>query len=179
MAPDRRRVAPETYWAIRRSSQNVRCYMSMHYPGKKDRTYQDLWLTAEMIDLEVDRAYQWGGLPGLQHALATSDSLEHMLSRIGAEIALHRTGDARMFADLLTSKPPGDSDILPTWALNAACDVSKALHQQASRVRGGGRRAEPDSDDEPGGGGTKKRKRKKPKAKAMSAVAVGGNLKQD
>ena len=102
--------------------------------SKQGQRYADLWLTAEMIDLEIDRAYQSGGLPAIQWALGYSDTLEHKLARIGAEIAYIRTGDSRMFSDLLTSKPPGASDILPTWAISAARDGVKAGYQQAQRV---------------------------------------------
>ena len=59
-----------------------------------------------MVDLEVDRAYLVGGLAGLAHELATSDTLEHKLARIGADIPLCRTGDYRMYNGLLTSRPP-------------------------------------------------------------------------
>jgi len=153
----------------------------MHYQGDKaTRNYHDLWLTAEMIDLEVDRAYQWQGVAGVHAALAQSDSLEHMLSRIGAEIALLKYGDASMYAELITSKPPGESDVLPSWAVAAARDQSKALYQQAARVRGGGKPTSGvlASDDEQTGPKQRKQRKAKAKGKAKAAAKAPGP-KQD
>ena len=182
LAPDRRRIAPETYWAIRRSSQNCRAYFSAHYTGsRRGRSWQDLWLTCEMVDLEVDKAYTASGLEGVHFALATSDTLEHMLARLGAEIAYLQYRDEGMYQLLLTSKPPGESDILPSWALDVARDQSKALWLQAGRVAGGrgaaaGARpaAGAHSGDDGEDGAGRRRRRPKAKARASADSAAGG-----
>eukprot|EP00969_Alexandrium_andersonii_P204876 9054037-Alexandrium_andersonii.AAC.1 len=58
-------------------------------------------------------AYRNHGLAGVSHALAQSDTLEHMLAQLGAEQAwkLHR--DPVMLSELTTARPPGSSDLLP------------------------------------------------------------------
>ena len=127
-----------------------------------------------MIDIEADKAYSAGGVPMLQWTLETSDTLEHLLSRLGAEIALLKYGDAQMYADLITSKPPGEADILPSWAVAAARDSSKALHQQQQRLRTachkGPSVSSGDEDHVPGGARERKKKKKaKAKAKASSS----------
>ena len=156
---DRRRVAHDTYWAIRRSSQSVRLYMSNYYPGEKNgQTFEDLWLAAELVDCELDRAYRIGGLAGVNGALASNDTLEHLLSRIGAQVALARTGDHGMYRSLLTSRPPGQSDILPEWSLTAARDVAKVQHLQQVRVKGSGP-VHYDDDDVDGGAPRRARRR--------------------
>jgi len=172
LTPARRRVATETYWAIRRSSPNVRGYLSLYYPGDKTgRTFQDLWLVGEMIDIECEMAYRRDGMTGLALALERSDVLEHCLSRIGAEVALHLHKDPKMYQGLLTSRPPGSSDLLPDWAISAARDLSKAAYQEQQRVKG--RAMAVDSDDEePGQTGSHRRRRAKAKAKAAAGKSA-------
>ena len=165
-------MASETYWAIRRSSQNVRAYLSLHYPGdKKSKLFRDLWVAAECIDTELDIAHRHHGLAGVQWALATSDTLEHLLARIGAEVALLRHKDPAMYEFLQTSKPPGESDVLPEWALAAARDSAKATHQTEARVEGrrkprSGKACSSSSDEAQPRGGARRRTRAKAKATA-------------
>ena len=115
----------------------MRNYMASHYPGASgDQQFQDLWALAELIDIRADAEYQAGGVPRLNWALQNDDSLEHMLSRIGGQVAYIRTGDRRVFHALSTSKPPGQSDIVPEWALSEARDHSKQLFNEEFRVAG-------------------------------------------
>ena len=133
----RKRIAHDTYWEIRRQATSVRNYMSSHYPGSRgDQQFHDLWALAELTDIRVDAEYQAGGVPRLNGALQNDDSLEHMLSRIGGQVAYIRTGDRRVFDALSTSKPPGQSDIVPEWALSEARDHSKQLFNEELRVSG-------------------------------------------
>ena len=167
MAPGRRRVGSEIYWTIRRSSSNVRAYLTSYFPGERtSKAFGDLWLVAEMIDIECDSAYRAGGMASLQCALAYSDTLEHCLSRLGAEVAFLLHKDPRMYQDLLTAKPPGQSDLMPDWAITSARDQSKAAFLEAGRVKGGNNKggAVHESDEE--GGAPRRRKRGVPKAKA-------------
>ena len=178
LEPGRRRVAPETYWAIRRSSTSVRAYLAMHYPGRRDTsTYRDLWLVGEMIDLEVDRAYQAGGLARVTLELQASDTLEHMLARVGAEIAYCCTGDKGMFQELLTSKPPGDSNILPDWAVTAGREQSRALYVQQGRCRNSRGRGADTGDSSDDDGAARRRRRAKAKAKAGEGRPAGRGAK--
>eukprot|EP00969_Alexandrium_andersonii_P134864 5966575-Alexandrium_andersonii.AAC.1 len=64
----------------------------MFYPDKKSKLFRELWQAAEMIDIELERGHAQGGLPQVLNLLASSDILEHLLSRIGAEqaFAIHK-----------------------------------------------------------------------------------------
>ena len=140
-------------------------------------------MIAENVDIEVDQAYRYGGVPWLNYSLNTSDTLEHGLSRIGAQIAYLRTGDNRMYAELTTSKPPGDSDVLPDWALAAARDQSKALFQQHQRAagKGGGENHKqqpnlvPPKEGDDGKGAARRRKRPQKKGGDPPAKKEGGS----
>ena len=158
---------------MRRSSTSVRAYLTSYFPGDKSaKSFGDLWLVGEMIDIECDLAYRRGGLEGLNFALWTSDTLEHCLSRIGAEVAFLLHKDPAMYKDMLTAKPPGQSDLMPAWAVAAARDSSKAAFQEARRVAGNrqGHLSSSDDDQEKKGGARRRRKAKaKEKAKAKAA----------
>ena len=69
---------------------------------------------AEIIDLELDQAYRLEGLAGVERMLAYSDTCEHLLARLGAEVSYAHTGDANMYRELQTARPPGEADILST-----------------------------------------------------------------
>ena len=131
-------------------------------PGAKEgETFNRLWQGAEIIDLELDKAYRAFGVADVNHALQESDSLEHLLSDLGAELALLHTGDVRMYQELLSCKPPGAADILPSWKLAQARDASKALYQQNQRAN----RTATSSD---AGGGAGRHVLAKAKAKAKA-----------
>ena len=83
----------------------------------------DLWLIAESVDLVVHSRYLAGGVPAVDYALDHEDALEHQLSRLGAERNYLRTGDYQAYLSVLTSKPAGESDILPAWSVDAARDT--------------------------------------------------------
>jgi len=134
-----------------------------------------LYTICELIDLQANEAYVAGGLPALEYWLQTSDSAEHMLARIGAEVALIHTGDLRAFHQLLTSRPPGGSDILPQWALTAARDYSKQITAQAERAKKGrtgatGVTTASSSDDD----GKPKKRRPRPKKKGLGGGGGDG-----
>jgi len=94
-------------------------------------------MVAELVDLEVDKAYRAGGIPMLNWTLATNDSLEHLLSRLGAEIVLQRTGDKASYEELVSVKPPGECDVLPERSVVAARDRAKAAYLQSQRLKNG------------------------------------------
>ena len=155
----------------------MRAYLDAHWHGNKSAgtKYTDLWTFAEAIDLTVAEAHRQGGMRGVNHVLATSDQLEHMLSRIGAEMSLQLTGDWEMFEQLLSTRPPGRSQVLPDWAVVAARGHSKVVHQQQQWLRGDGQASDGD------GGGAPRRLRnrpKKPKAKADAGKGKGKDGQQ-
>ena len=99
----------------------------------------------------------------VNYHLATSDRLEHALARLGAEFTLQVTGDWQMFESMLTAKPPGESHVMPEWAVAQARLASKTEHQQRAWLKG----EYVDDDGAPVGGGTRRRRLSaKEKAKA-------------
>ena len=67
MDPTRVRIAKETYWNIRREAQSVRMWMTNMYKGNKSGgQFEDLYLIAENVDIELDRAHQLGGVMAVQ-----------------------------------------------------------------------------------------------------------------
>ena len=89
-----------------------------------------------MVDGQLDIVYRSAGKPGVDHLLLNNDAIEHALSRIGAQVAFLRSGDRRVYDALATSKPPGQSDIVPAWALEEARTHSTALWKQEQRTTG-------------------------------------------
>ena len=90
LSADQRRIAPEIYWAMRRSSPSIRVFVQSSWKGSRDAgmKYQDLECFAELVDLEAAEAHMKGGMAWLNYTLATSDRMEHALSRLGAELSL-------------------------------------------------------------------------------------------
>ena len=130
---------------------------------------------AELVDLEVAAFHARGGITAVNWALATSDQPEHVLARLGAEMTLQLTGDWEMFEQLLSTRPPGKSQVLPDWAVVAARGHSKVVHQQQQWLRGDGQA----SDGDGGGAPSRLRNRpKKPKAKADAGKGKGKDGQQ-
>ena len=79
--------------------------------------------------------------------------------------------------ELQSGRPLGNAHILPGWAVQAARDTTKAVFQQAGRVRamkgmGEGAYVQDNSDDGADGAvQPKRRPRRRPKAKAQGAGA--------
>jgi len=159
-----RRIAPETYWELRRAALSVRAFFLNYYSGEqKTQRFRDLYTLAEMVDIIVHRAYTASGLEEVVHALATDDSLEHALSRLGAEITLIRTGDYSAFRDLCSCEPPGQAEVLPSWSLDGARDRSKQLRlQRARNTSGGGRAATGDEEEDDAAPGAPRRRKRPP-----------------
>ena len=129
----------------------------------------DLWLIAESVDLVIHARYLAGGVVGVDYALDHEDALEHQLSRLGAERNYLRTGDYQSYLSVLTSKPAGESDILPGWCVDAARGYSRSI----ARQRGQGGRDSDDSQDGGGGGGVRRRQRRRQPRSSGSAPAAG------
>ena len=111
--------------------------MSQLYSGPKDtQEYADLWTLGEMVDGQLDITYRSHGKQGVDYLLLNNDAIAHALSRIGAQVAYLRSGDRRVYDALATSKPPGQSDIVPSWALEEARTHSTALWKQEQRTTG-------------------------------------------
>ena len=111
--------------------------MSTHYKGSRSsQEFADLWLMSEVLDAKLDEAYRASGVNGVNWVLHNDDLAEHVMARLGAQIAYLRSGDRRLYEAIVTAKPPGESDILPAWCLSEARDHSTALWKQEGRVAG-------------------------------------------
>ena len=144
---------------MRRSSTSARAFLDSHWQGSKTAgtKFTDLWTFAEAVDLQLGEAHRTGGITAVNWLLSSSDTLEHMLARLGAEFTLQVSGDWTMFQSMLTSKPPGESHLMPEWAVEKARVHSKLEHQQAAWLRG-----EPlNADGEPTGAAARRRARGK------------------
>ena len=95
-----------------------------------------MWMMAEVLDARLDEMYRQYGKQGVDWVLMNEDMAEHVMSRIGAQIAYMCCGDRRVYDALVSTKPPGESDIVPAWALSEARDHSKQLFNQECRVQG-------------------------------------------
>ena len=126
-----------------------------------------------------DKAYRAGerarpglGLDYLNHALETDNTLEHLLSKLGAEISFQITQDKVMYRELRTGLPPGKDHVIPEWALAGARDSSKAIYQQSGRVAGG--KGTTSSDDEDPTKSARARRRAAAAKKAAAARLAAG-----
>ena len=161
-------MALEIYWKIRGCSSSVREYMTQHYSGARaGQEWHDLWGLAASVDSTLEMAHRLGGYPSVCACLDQVDRVEHWLSRLGAQIAFLRSGDRSALANLQSGRAPGDSDIMPSWAIDAARSESEALYMQGGRVKGVGGKTD---DDEAGGG---RRPRRRP-GQAEGTAADGG-----
>ena len=147
-------------------------FLEGNWKGSRDAgtKYHDLGCFAELVDLEAAEAHMQGGMAWLNYTLATSDRIEHALSRLGAEFAWQQAGDYAMLGALLSSRPPGHGHALPDWAIAAARNQSKMRHQQAAWQKG-----DSPQDDDGVGGGAARRPRCGPRAKVQQGVGRQGS----
>ena len=112
--------------------------MDAHWQGGRSSgtKYTDLWTFAELVDLELAEAHAKGGVAAVNWVLATSDRLEHTLSRLGAEFSLQVTGDWTMFTNMLSTRPPRESHVMPEWAVTATMKHLRLYIAQGVTSRG-------------------------------------------
>jgi hypothetical protein len=134
LPPDYKRSGDEVYWNMRRSSLNVKHWIEHYYKGNKSgEEYQYLWLLANNIDAELEKAYQLRGMPGVEATLAENDVVETALNTIAVNHAVAITGDHRMGAALKAVQPPGQAQVLPNWVLDEGRSESQQLYKQENR----------------------------------------------
>ena len=172
-------MGPEIYWNIRASSPSVRQYLTLYFRGdRSSQSWHDVFTAGQSIDLSLEEIYRRDGYGGVCRALETDDKLEHWLTRVAAQITYQITGDSAMFRELQSSRAPGESHLLPSWALAAARDLGKAMFQQQGRVKafkGGGAQPQAIQSDGDGDGGSPRRPRRRPRnpqGKANAAAAA-------
>ena len=97
---------------MQRQAQNIRAYLAQHYKGSTaTQEYADPRTMGEILDTQLDLAYRQYGVDGVDHVLMYNDYAEHIMSRLGAQIAHLHCGDRRVYEAIVTAKPPGESDI--------------------------------------------------------------------
>ena len=149
--PSRPRVCKVSYWTIRLSSHSMRLHLMFVWKGdRQSRTFQQLWMCCEVIDLEVAEAYKYGGVLGINARLDSSDTLEHCMTTVVATLDFMIHKDPRVYREMLSARVPGASYIAPTWFTTQAFDRAKASFQADNRLaydqqRGSG--AAPQLDD--------------------------------
>jgi len=132
---DLQRAGPEIYRNIRSEGVNsVRQWVNEQHPSLEQKSspqYQDLFMTATIIDFELAECKTEGMLMA---KLATSDALEIHLRRLGAFIYLRRTRDKAGANRILGIRAPGsNTDIAPKWLLDDANLHSKTEFQRQER----------------------------------------------
>ncbi len=135
LPPDLQRAGPELYRNIRAEGvSSVRQWINEQHPGveqKNTAQYQDLFMAATIIDFEVADCKTESML---MHKLATSDSLEIHLRKLGAFIYYRRTKDKTGASRMLGIRAPGtNSDIAPKWMLDDANTFAKTEYQRIER----------------------------------------------
>ena len=135
LPPDLQRAGPELYRNIRAEGvSSVRQWVNEQHPGTEQKNsvqYQDLFMAATIIDFEVADCKTESML---MHKLATSDSLEIHLRKLGAFIYYRRTKDKTGANRMLGIRAPGtNSDIAPKWMLDDANTFAKTEYQRIER----------------------------------------------
>ena len=153
LPPDLQRAAPELYRNIRAEGvASVRQWVNDQHPTMEQRqgaSYQDLFTAATIIDYELAGCQNESSL---MHRLATSDTLEIQLRKLGSFIYLRRTKDKAGALRMLGIRAPGTmSDIAPKWMLDDANSFSKIEWQRSERGHKQSR-SEPGSGSSNGGG---------------------------
>ncbi len=132
---DMQRAAPELYRNIRAEGvASVRQWVNEQHPSleqKQSPSYQDLFTAATVIDFELADCRSESAI---MHKLATSDSLEIQLRKLGAFVYLRRTKDRAGAQRMLGVRAPGaNADIAPKWMLDDANAFSKVEYQRIER----------------------------------------------
>lgn len=134
---DLQRAGPEIYRNIRAEGvASVRQWVNEQHVGLEARNtsqFQDLFTAATIIDFELADCQSE---TMLMSRLATSDTLEIQLRKLGSFIYFRRTKDKNGAMRMLGVRAPGtNADIAPKWMLDDANVFSKAEFQRIERGR--------------------------------------------
>ena len=132
---DMQRAGPELYRNIRAEGvSSVRQWVNEQHAGleaKSSTQFQDLFTAATIIDFELAGCRTE---TELMARLATSDTLEIHLRKLGAFIYYRRTKDKTGANRMLGLRAPGtNADIAPKWMLDDANTHSKTEYQRLER----------------------------------------------
>ena len=100
----------------------------------------------EILDGQLDIAYRGYGVAGVNHVLMYDDKAEHIMSRLGVQIAYIRCAIRRVYDAIVTAKPPGESDILPSWAVTRPETTARRSTTRSAMSRGESQARECDPD---------------------------------
>ena len=142
LRPGLRRAAPEIYVNVRsQGAVSCRDWLLVNAPdGRKDHRWQDLWNCAITVDYAVSKFTTQAELMGF---LATDDTCEVMLRRLGSYMYERRTRAAAGAAHMLAQAAPGANvDVSPDWLVSDATQHSRTEHLRNERVRTAGGQAE-------------------------------------
>ena len=132
---DLQRAGPELYRNIRAEGVgSVRQWVNEQHAGleaKNTTAFQDLFMAATIIDFELASCRSESQVMA---KLATSDTLEIHLRKLGAFIYCRRAKDKAGANRMLGVRAPGtNADIAPKWMLDDANTHSKTEYQQIER----------------------------------------------
>ena len=132
---DLQRAGPELYRNIRAEGVgSVRQWVNEQHAGleaKNTTAFQDLFMAATIIDFELASCRSESQVMA---KLATSDTLEIHLRKLGAFIYYRRTKDKTGANRMLGVRAPGtNADIAPKWMLDDANTHSKTEYQRIER----------------------------------------------
>ena len=132
---DLQRAGPELYRNIRAEGVgSVRQWVNEQHAGleaKSSSQFQDLFTAATIIDFELAGCRSESEVMA---KLATSDTLEIHLRKLGAFIYFRRTKDKTGANRMLGVRAPGtNADIAPKWMLDDANTHSKTEYQRIER----------------------------------------------
>ena len=170
--PSRRRTAAATYWNMRRCSPTISMFFDHHMKKHLDaRASDEGILAAQVVDLEVAKAFKKGRIAEVNTELKTSDTLEHCMSTLAAMQSYNIHGDAEAYQAMRTAKNPEEADMAPSYEIERVQTVSKTLYLEAKRAKGAAASHAQYSDDDEEHGGAKRRARgNRGKNKAQGAV---------
>jgi len=114
-------------------------YLERYYPGDRSGgKYLLLYQSLEGADTTIREARNYGGEDAVNYVLDSNNQLEIAINGMAVEWDVLLHGDSAAAAANLAVRPPGQSDLLPNWALESGRNVSRDLFRQHERVSGGG-----------------------------------------
>ncbi|CAK0840539.1 unnamed protein product [Prorocentrum cordatum] len=149
LPPDLQRAGAEIYRSMRAEGcTSVRDWLSSRYSGSRSSpVWTDLWTMATTVDFAVKDC---GTEEALMRFLGTNDLMEISLRRLAAYMYESRSGDRTGALHMLGVSPPGSqTDVAPSWLVQAATAHSKAEHQRSERVAAQAKRQGKGDKDKP------------------------------
>jgi hypothetical protein len=130
-------------------------YLERYYPGdRSDGKYLLLYQSLEGADTTLREALAYGGEAAVDWVLDNNNQVEIAVNGLAVEWDVLLHGDSAAAAANLAVRPPGQADLLPSWALESGRNVSRDLFRQAERITHG---SSPGSSSQMPGAGLRRR----------------------